>query len=329
MPSSVERLQMIGVPVIWDLSDLAQETRLSANLLYKLSKFSDRYYKHFEIPKRDGSQRLISAPARSLRAVQTWILDRVLARIPVAHEAIGFICGHNTLDNASIHARGRFVLRMDIEDFFPSITYERVRDVFAAIGYNWHVSNILASLCTCEGHLPQGGVTSPSLSNIVCRRLDRRISGYARKHRISYSRYADDITLSALSPSRLTRAYRVIAHIFEDERFHINQKKTHLLGHARRRMVTGLVLHPEDEGQPIGIPRSQKKSLRTKIHRLYAEDLPPQEEARLQAEIRGWFAYLHSVDGKREEQMKRYEARMTEKHGERATDTEPGRSGGA
>jgi len=315
MGSYTEHLRIVGVPVIWDLGDLARQTRLSHSLLYGLSRFSDKYYKQFRIAKRDGSERTISAPARPLRAVQTWILDKILNEMSVAEEATGFVRNKSIADNATIHAQGSFVLSVDIKNFFPSITYSQVRGVFTAIGYNWHISNILASLCTCEGCLPQGGITSPALSNMVCRGLDRRISGYAQKHRISYSRYADDISLSALSPSRLTRAYRVMRHILDDEGFEINERKTRWLGPARRRMVTGLVLHPEDEAQPIGIPRSQKKMLRTKIHRLYSEDLSLGDKAALYAQILGWFAYLHSVDRKRKDQLQKYEARLREKYG--------------
>jgi len=226
MKGGFYKLYMGGLPVVEGLQDLADYTHLSAGLLYRLSKYNDKFYQSFRLPKKRGGSRVIFCISKEMKAVQAWILRDILDRVHVADSATGFRTGENTLDNARRHKDNRYFLCLDIENFFPSISYAKVYTVFKAIGYDSHVSHILASLCTCEGKLPQGGVTSPALSNIVCIRLDHRISGYAGKRNIAYTRYADDMTFSSLSPGRLVGAKRVVVEILRDEGFTLNEAKT-------------------------------------------------------------------------------------------------------
>ncbi len=113
-------------------------------------------------------------------------------------------------------------MSLDIEDFFPNVKASHVFSLFRTIGYSARVASILTSLCTFYGGLPQGAPTSPAIANLTSLRLDARILGYVGKRRIVYTRYADDLTFSAIWYAVLSRALLVIIEIIEFERFALN-----------------------------------------------------------------------------------------------------------
>src|SRR5262249_3879912 len=164
-------------------------------------------YTKFTIPKRDGSEREICAPKKQLKWVQRQILDKVLAPV-VAHDAAhGFIPGRSTVTNAEKHTGAELLLKFDLSDFFPTIHYYRVVGLFTSMGYpvgdgRFHaaddatqVAPTLARLCCYtpdpqawgNAILPQGAPTSPAISNLVCRRLDARLEGLAKRNKGTYT----------------------------------------------------------------------------------------------------------------------------------------------
>ena len=306
------RLHMFGLPLVADLRTLAAYIHLSAGLLYRLSKYNDEFYKSFQLPRKGGGSRDIFCPSKEMKAVQAWILRNILDRIHVTDSATGFRKGINVADNAKRHKDNRYFLCLDIQDFFPSVPYAKVFNVFRTLGYNLHVSHIFASLCTCKGKLPQGAVTSPALSNIVCIRLDHRISGYVGRRNITYTRYADDMVFSSLSPSRLVGIKRFVAQIIREEGFELNESKTRFLGPRRQRKVTGLVISEDS----LGVGRKRKRILRATLHRLFAGNLPSDEEEKLRSHLKGWFAYMKSVDPGGLQQLKKYLILLSGRNGD-------------
>jgi retron-type reverse transcriptase len=145
-------------------------------------------YTRFEIPKRTGGTRTIVAPSDALKALQRRILKRLLNPLPVHPAATGFVRGRSIVHNARPHAGRGAVMNLDLRDFFHSIQRERVYFAFRALGWGREASSILANVCTHEGRLPQGAPTSPALSNVVCRRLDTRLSALAAKFGGQYTR---------------------------------------------------------------------------------------------------------------------------------------------
>src|SRR5207248_236159 len=151
------------------------------------------HYVQFTVPKKSGGTRTLSAPHRKLAAAQQWVLANVLNRLPAEPPAHGFVAGHSTLTNARPHSGRAVIINMDLEGFFPSITFPRIRSVFQRLGYSPAVATILALLCTeCPRReveyagqryyaatgprgLPQGACTSTALSNQVARPLDKRL----------------------------------------------------------------------------------------------------------------------------------------------------------
>lgn len=241
-------------------SELASEAALLAHLgmsapeLNKIWWFRRRMYRQFEIGKANGKSRIITAPDRRLKFLQRQIaplLDQLYrARGPVH----GFVAGKSVKTNALAHLRRRFVLNIDLKDFFPSITENRVIGVLEAIGIDERVATIVARLCCNNAQLPQGAPTSPVLSNMICFRLDRQLRAFAKSARCIYTRYADDITFSSHQPMTALFDGTVppsgrfppellapaLSSIFAANGFTINKNKTHYADRHSRRMVTGL-----------------------------------------------------------------------------------------
>ena len=191
------RLSLLGLPSIDSLEDLSSLTHLSSGLLFRLSKYSDKFYFIYDIPKKSGGVRTISQPCKELKAIQSWILRNILDHLSASSACKGFEKLTNLLDNAKPHIGANAFMHLDIEDFFPSIKINQVWSVFRTVGYNPRISSILAQICTYKGSLPQGSPAAPKLSNLISLRLDNRLLGYVGKRGITYTRYADDLTFSS------------------------------------------------------------------------------------------------------------------------------------
>ena len=214
-------------------------------------------YKRFEISKKRGGSRVIFAPATSLKVVQQK-LNQVLQSIyKVKPSAHGFVPDKSILSNALPHVRKKYVLNLDLKDFFSSINFGRVRGLFMAIPYsrNHEVATTLAQICCFNGYLPQGAPTSPIVSNMICAKLDSQLQKLAKEHRSTYTRYADDITFSTSRPkfppalahfSDETGKLEIgdeLKTIIHENGFEINERKNRLQPFSRRQEVTGLTVN--------------------------------------------------------------------------------------
>jgi RNA-directed DNA polymerase len=312
--SDVEKLKAAGLPVLSTPADLAQALGISIPQLRWLAFHAEVatrvHYVSFTVPKKSGGTRTLSAPHRKLAAAQQWALANVVGRLPCVEAAHGFIPGRSTLTNARPHAGKAMVVNMDLEGFFPSISFPRVRSVFQRLGYSPAVATILALLCTeCprkqvvyDGKtyhvatgprgLPQGACTSPDLSNQVARRLDKRLSGLAAKLGLTYTRYADDLTFSGNDEltSRVGYLMARVRHIAREEGFTVNERKTRVLRRNAAQKVTGLVVNDRP-----GVARKEVRRLRAILHRARTEGLDAQNrEGRpnFRAWLQGKIAYV-------------------------------------
>jgi len=252
-------------------------------------------YRSFTIPKRNGGSRWIQAPDRDLKKLQRRILRRLLARLPVHPAARGFERGESIVTNALPHAAKAIVVRMDVEDFFPSTRAERVRALFERLGWCREASQLLTSLCTDENALPQGAPTSPRLSNLVNRRLDARLQGVARKFGATYTRYADDLTFSfedgdSRSPRKVIR---ITKKILADHGYRLHHKsKLHIRRRHQRQIVTGLVVNDRPQ-----LPRTVRRWLRAVEHRASRSGGVPTLSP---SQRDGWRALCSMVESQRE-----------------------------
>lgn len=224
--------------------------------LQKLIYPSPRY-REFTIKKKNGNDRLIAQPSPLLIDAQrelASILNLVVQARPSAH---GFVQGKSIVTNARSHVgpRKSFIFNIDLKDFFPSITFKRVRGLFMAqpFSFPFSVATTLAQICCWKGVLPQGAPTSPVISNLICRGLDGDLQKLAEECRSTYTRYADDITFSFTTktsadlPERIVRlaggAYSVgesLREAIEKHSFKINLDKVRLHSKHGRLEVTGL-----------------------------------------------------------------------------------------
>jgi RNA-directed DNA polymerase len=241
-------------------------------------------YQETTIPKRSGGTRRILIPDPPLKAIQRSILKRLLRRLRAHPAAHGFERGHSIVSNAKSHKGQAIVLRMDVKNFFDSTTAKRITAYFQSIGWDAQASQELTRLCTQGNALPQGAPTSPRLSNIVNFHLDQRLEGLARKHRATYTRYADDLTFSFSDdePSRPRVVIRSTKAILANLGYQLHQrKKLSIRRHFARQLVTGLVVNVR-----INLPRETRRWLRAVEHRIAAG----RQATLTAAQLEGWRA---------------------------------------
>jgi RNA-directed DNA polymerase len=215
-----EQLGRYNLPVWKTEGDLAKALGISLKELWYFAIHRERerqpHYVTFSIPKRSGGKRIIMAPKRRLKAIQRTLLELVVEKLPVSEHAHAFRRGRSIRTGAEPHVGKRFVLKLDLRDFFPNVTFARVRGLLIAYGYSYPVATTLAVLLTeaerqpveVDGqvfHVPvglrhciQGAPTSPGLCNALVLRLDHRLAGLAKKQALSYTRYADDLIFRAM-----------------------------------------------------------------------------------------------------------------------------------
>ena len=217
-------------------------------------------YKHFTIPKKAGGVRNISAPVKGLKCMLTYLNKILQAMYEPVEPVMGFVPGRSIVNNASMHIGKYYVFNTDLKDFFPSIQQRRIWNVLQLKPYSLkpELASIIAGLCCMQdpnrtidnkgkiiGILPQGSPCSPILTNIVCRQLDRRLGGLAKRFNLRYTRYADDITFSSdynvfQDDSEFMTEFK---RIIDDQHFIFNDRKTRLQKSSKRQEVTGLVVN--------------------------------------------------------------------------------------
>jgi retron-type reverse transcriptase len=284
--SKIFQLKNFGLPLIRTVDDLAEHTHLSPQFIRYLSYRANYLYKRYEIPKKDGSVRVIAQPSRELKAVQAWILRNILNKLSSSDNCKGFEVGCSILDNAAPHVGANFILNLDLKDFFPSIKAAKVYNIFSSIGYSKSVAAILTNLTVVDGRLPQGAPTSPKLANLICLKLDSRIQGYAGPRGLIYTRYADDISISAQTIKKTMNARSVLEQIIASEGLQINRKKTAIQGTMRRKEITGLIL----SSNKVGIGREKFRKIRAQVFSLFTD------KSSDFAKINGILSYVYSVD---------------------------------
>lgn len=248
------------LPFLYDTYQLAAFLNLRRRDLFAYTKHPEREYQEMAIPKRDGSLRHLCAPSPALRMIQKTILRCIVQHEPVSPYATAYIRGRSLSANAKPHVGKPYLLKLDISDFFGSITFEQVyAAAFNSRYFPRQIGVMLTELCCCKGRLPQGAPTSPALSNQVMEQFDTYIGAWCRTRGIAYTRYCDDITFSADFP--LLFVYAKAKTMLEDMGFTVNEKKTHLISAASRQTVTGLTVNKK-----LSVPRDYKRRLRQEVY---------------------------------------------------------------
>lgn len=225
-------------------------------------------YKEFSIPKKSKKGvRTISAPRYKLKTIQKCI-NEILNTVSQPHfTAVGFVPKKSIVDNAKVHIGKQFVYNIDLKDFFPSTSFRRIKTVLGLAPFNLTDENeklaakekrkvstektgrgylafVIANLCCDKEALPQGAPTSPTLTNIVCQRLDKKLFRLAKEYKATYTRYADDITFSSNKPIFEEEFKNKLKDIVEvQENFKINYDKERIQNQRERQSVTGIVVN--------------------------------------------------------------------------------------
>jgi retron-type reverse transcriptase len=249
-----------GLVCVLNTDHLAHLLNTSHTDLAALAENGARNYFKFHISKKNGGKREILSPRPQLRIVQRKILDTLLHKVPLNNHAEGFRKKRSILTNAQRHTDKQIVVKLDLKDFFPTITASRVKGMFIHMGYPANVADMLTGLTTYRGRLPIGSPTSPVISNIICRRMDKRFVNLGRKMDFSYSRYADDLTFSSNNQG-IPKLVPFIREILVDEGFEVNESKLRIMRNIRRQKVTGIVVNQEPN-----IAREELKKLRAVLY---------------------------------------------------------------
>lgn len=265
-------------------------------ILNDVLKNKKYHYKRIVCKKKSGKIRELNSPSNILKKYQRWICENELNNMEVHSSSTAYKKSTNITNNVVRHQKSTYMLCVDLEDFFSNITFKKVLDVFMKNGHNYYDANILTELCTLHGSLPQGAITSPLLSNITNVNLDKRLKGYADKHNLIYTRYADDITMSGNDLQTVKRALYAIRNIVKSEGYSLNDQKTRILRPGNRRKITGIVIN---EQQELRVGRAKYRELRSMIHH-YKNNraIVKEEREKLFMQIQGWLAYLKCVDPK-------------------------------
>lgn len=240
-------------------------------LACQTNKTKLQHYRYRLLQKRPGQYRLIEAPKPRLKAIQRQILTDILNHVPPHDASHGFRRGRSISSFASPHVGQAVVLKMDLQEFFPSIRAAQIQSIFRSLGYPELVADLLTGLCTnsasqeiwhsvqqgqthqvqqqirrhAQPHLPQGAPTSPAIANLCAFRMDGRLAGLANKVNASYTRYADDLAFSGDRDfSRICHRFSIHAAVIAmEEGYTVHFRKTQIMKQGVRQKIAGIVVN--------------------------------------------------------------------------------------
>jgi RNA-directed DNA polymerase len=270
------------------------------------------HYRYRVLLKRSGSVRVIEAPKSRLKELQRRILTGILDRIPIHGAVHGFVRGRSIRSFVAPHVSRPVLLRMDLQDFFPSLPGARIQALFRTVGYPEAVADLLGGLCTnaarldatvpwetralyARPHVPQGAPSSPALANICAWRVDCRLAGIAKAAGAEYTRYADDLAFSgdAGFERRVERFSVHVAAILLEEGFYVNHRKTRIMRSGVRQHLAGLVTN-----QRVNVARRDFEILKATLHNCVREGAESQNRSAhptFRAHLEGRVSFVESI----------------------------------
>lgn len=270
-------------------------------------KGTENSYKSFEIPKKNGGTRQIHAPQKDLKQIQKRLAESIYryekemakeneTNINISH---AFEKGKSFITNAQIHKNKRFVINVDLENFFDSFHFGRVRGYFMKnIKYQFpkEVATVIAQIVCYKGKLPQGAPSSPIITNMICNIFDMRLLRLAKKYKLDYTRYADDLSFSTNNKDFVNLENQFLEKLSQEiERagFSINDKKTRVQYKDSRQEVTGIVVNKK-----LNVDRGYYKATRAMAHQLYktGEYTIDGEKKGTVNQLEGRFSFINQLD---------------------------------
>ena len=280
------------------LERLVAETGVSTSDLLKIIRTAHHRYKTYRIPKRTGGFRVIHHPTPTLKFLQRWLNRNIFESLSVHEAAVAYRRGIGISDNAKRHVRNTYLLKVDFQDFFPSLSDDDVKYVLTEqlLDKNPLVSEddikLIVHIVCRKSALTIGAPSSPILSNAILYDFDFFLSGVCREEGIVYSRYADDLFLSTNKPNVLSEVLKVIRTDLRERtrpRLTVNNAKTVFTSKKRKRVAAGLILTSDDR---LSIGRDKKRQIRTLVYLYSTNKLPPEKISYLH----GYLAFASSVE---------------------------------
>ena len=256
-----EEVGMSAADECRDLATIAEYLGFAPQHIFYLVEDSERCYISIEIPKNSDPTkfRKLDIPISELKGVQRAINKKILSEFLVDECVHSYVSARSILTAAREFCPGRAVLKMDIEDFFPSITFVRVLGLFKSLGFSGAASFILSRLTTFGDRLAQGAPTSPSISNLIMRGIDFRLKNLAATWELRYLRYSDDMFFHKEKNFNHPKLATYIAKIIEGGGFLANEGKTKYFPKGVPRTTLGLLTH----GDRPKIPGGQRRIYRS------------------------------------------------------------------
>ena len=239
------------------LVELSTMLGVAPQRVYALAADRLHRYVDIEVSKRGGGVRKISIPVSELKGLQRLLLRGLWGRFPTSEIAHGYKHGRSIISAAQEHVGPTCVLRMDLRDFFPSITAKRVFGYLRKRGLSEASSFIITRLVTHQGKLPQGAPTSPGLSNAICCGMDEELARVSRSRRLAVTRYSDDIIFSG-APFNWKSFAKVVARVTRRHGFSVNVQKTRYMSRNQSQRVLGMLV----DSSSIRMTRGMRRRIR-------------------------------------------------------------------
>jgi len=331
---AVPRIESVGELAAW-LNVSAIELEWFADLKRMNARARNGALQHYHyrvLAKKSGAIRLIEAPKERLRELQRVILREILEQIPSHSAAHGFVKGRSIKTFAAPHVGRRVVLRMDLQDFFPSISGPRVQALFRTAGYPDAVAERLGGICTNAAprgmwkalgkgldplamaevralyalpHLPQGAPSSPALANICSWRVDCQLIGLADAVGATYTRYADDLAFSGDEEFErcVDRFALRAAAILLEEGFQVHHRKTRLMRQGVRQYLAGIVTN--ERLNVIRVDFDRLKAILTNCVRYGAESQNRERHPAFREHLDGRVGFVEMVNTQKGTRLRR------------------------
>jgi|SRR5580658_5897167 RNA-directed DNA polymerase len=279
---------------------IAQSLQLPEKYVWAVASSASHRYKQFTIKKADGkSDRRIEQPSKELKLLQRWLVRNVFDRLPTHACAHAYVKGRSIKTNASVHRTSRYISRLDLENFFPSLTSVDLGSMLRGSGLSIGDSilteediSLVASLVCRSGRLTIGAPSSPTISNKLLYHMDVRLAEIAAHYEINYTRYADDLYFSSSRPDILVDVCKDVERVIAETtnpRLAINKRKTYHASRKKRMVVTGLRITPEGK---VSVGHDLKRRIRVLAHKALKRIIEPKDLSWLT----GMLAYVSSVE---------------------------------
>ena len=273
------------------LESLQRQSGLSRSRLIYLAETSSKRYKVYSIEKRTGGHRTICHPSKQIKAIQRWLNKTLFKTFPVHEHATAYKKEASIRENAARHLGSLFTLRMDFVEFFPSFSQDGIKSVIIEenrkreLGLSVEDVEFVSNVVTRNEFLTIGAPSSPMISNFMMFDFDELVSEMALEKELIYSRYADDLFISAFRPNGLdgvAEAVEEAAQDYEHASLRVNRRKTAYLSRRYRRTITGLIVTPDHR---VSIGRERKREIKSLVHRFSSGNLGSEEVSRLRGLI--------------------------------------------